>query len=119
MIEHELDRVWPWLEAALAHAGDTHRKEHILARILDGRAQLWTEPGAACVTSIERSDTGLREVNGWLAGGDLDGVRRIVARAEQWGREIGCQRALITGRRGWLRALPGYREAATVLIKDF
>lgn len=38
----DFQRVWPWLEKAARRYGDTHRKEHVLQRLLDGRAQLWT-----------------------------------------------------------------------------
>src|SRR5690606_8031078 len=48
----EFNRVWKWLEKAVKRGGNTHEKQHVLARILDGRAQLWTNREAAAVTSI-------------------------------------------------------------------
>lgn len=117
-LQAELDRVWPWLEASLVPYGDTHRKEHVLARILAGKAQLWTEDDAACVTTVEKYDTGLLEVYGWLAGGNLKTVQQIVARIEAWAKANGINRARIEGRRGWVKALPGYRELATVICKE-
>lgn len=115
----ELDRVWPWLEKAIERSGGTHHKEHLLARIFAGKAQLWTEEDGACVTTIEKYDTGLLEVYGWLAGGELEAVQRIVARIEKWAKANGINRARIEGRRGWVKALPGYRELATVICKEF
>ena len=118
----EFERVWPWLEKAVRRYGDTHRKEHVLQRILDGRAQLWTERNAALITSIERYDTGLVEVRGWLGGGrparSIGDLRRIEKRVEAWAKDIGAQRLTILGRRGWLRALTGWRELAVLIVKD-
>jgi hypothetical protein len=114
----ELDRVWPMLKAAAALAGDTHRKRHVAERLRNGLAQLWTLPNAACVTSIERHDTGLRDLHGWLAAGDLDGLVAIEARLERFARAESCDRMVIAGRKGWLRIFSGYSERAVILAKD-
>lgn len=117
MIE-DFNRVWPWLEKAAKRYGDTHRKEHVLRRLLDGRAQLWTERDAALVTSVERYDSGMVEVRGWLGGGSIGGLRKIEIRVEVWAKSIGAHRLTILGRRGWLRALTGWRELAVLIAKD-
>ena len=114
----ELARVWPILKAAAALAGDTHRKRHVAERLRSGLAQLWTLPSAACVTSIERHDTGLRDLHGWLAAGDLDGLVTIEARLEHFARAENCDRMVIAGRRGWLRIFSGYSERAVIIAKD-
>jgi hypothetical protein len=114
----ELDRVWPMLKAAAALAGDTHRKRHVAERLRNGLAQLWTLPNAACVTSIERHDTGLRDLHGWLAAGDLDGLVTIEARLERFARAENCDRMVIAGRKGWLRIFSGYSERAVIIAKD-
>lgn len=116
--ELELDRVWPMLKAAAALAGDTHRKRHVGDRLRNGLAQLWTLPNAACVTSIERHDTGLRDLHGWLAAGDIDGLVTIEARLERFARAENCNRMVIAGRKGWLRIFNGYRERAVIIAKD-
>jgi hypothetical protein len=117
MIE-DYNRVWPWLEKAAKRFGNTHTKEHVLQRILDGRAQLWTERNAALVTSIERYDSGYVEVRGWLGGGSIAGLKTIEKRVEVWAKSIGAQRLTILGRRGWLRALTGWRELAVLMAKE-
>lgn len=114
----EFNRVWPLLAKAVRRAGNTHQKEHVLARILDGRAQLWTNRDAAIVTSIEVYDSGFKEILGWLAGGKLEAVQELRDRAEAWGKSTGCQRSQIISRPGFERAFPDYRRAAIVLVKD-
>jgi hypothetical protein len=39
--------------------------------------------------------------------------------AEAWGREQGCEKVTVMGRKGWERALAadGYRPAAVLLMK--
>lgn len=114
----EFNRVWKWLEKAVKRGGNTHEKQHVLARILDGRAQLWTNREAAAVTSIEVYDNGFKEVHIWLCGGKLDGAKELEERIAAWGKEMGAQRLLIVGRKGWLRALPDYRELLAIIVKD-
>lgn len=117
-LQAELDRVWPWLEKAVKRYGDTHRKEHILARIVAGKVQLWTEKDAAAITSIEVYDAGLTEVHIWLCGGKMRGAKQLETRISKWAKDIGAQRILVAGRKGWCRALPGYRELLVTIVKD-
>ena len=110
---------WPWLEAAIAHYGPTHTKDHVKAALDERRAQFWFHPEAAIVTEIKVWPTGFREVVGWLAGGSLDGVVTLIPQIETWARGIGCDRAQINGRYGWKRRLPaGYRPHGTTFVKD-
>lgn len=117
-LDEQFERCWPWLEAAAAPYGNTTSKDHVYQRLVDGRAQLWTDDTAVLVTSIERHDTGLTELYGWLAGGDMAGLLRIHDKAEAWARSAGIDRLTISGRRGFLKTLPGYRELSTTIVKD-
>ncbi|MHA6684503.1 hypothetical protein ACX3P0_02740 [Mesorhizobium sp. A556] len=114
----EYARVWPMLERAVRRYGNLHTKESILQRLLDGRAQLWTDKDAAVVSRIERYDTGFVEIECWLGGGKMAGCLRLEKRIEAWGKSIGANRIGIVGRKGWPRALPGYREIITISVKD-
>lgn len=115
----EFHRVWPWLEKAVERGGPTHTKDGVWERIANGDCQLWTEPKAAVVTTVETyRDTGFREVQCWLAGGKMADARRIERRISEWAASIGVGRILIAGRRGWLRALRGYNEHLTTIAKD-
>lgn len=114
----QLDRCWPWLKDALDHAGGTHDKEHLWDMIEHGDAQLWPTPNAAMLTSIERYPTGLIALRGWLSGGDLKEIQEWEPVIAAWAKNAGCQRVIICGRRGWLRAFKGYQERATVMTRD-
>ena len=122
LMRREFDRSWPWLQAAIETIGEqTHTKDHIWQRVEAGRAQLWPLSRSAVVTEIVGYDNDVRHLRLWLAGGDLDELRAFVPRLEAFGRDNGCSKAIIEGRKGWLRALAsqGYNEPkAVTLTKD-
>lgn len=112
------DTHWPALEKAIASYGPTHTAEDVWERIADGRAALWTDGETAAVTTVEAYPTGFRELRIWLCGGKLKEARRLEQRIVAYGRKHGFERVSIVGRRPWLRALRGWNEAATVMVKD-
>ena len=112
------DRVWHLLKKAAELVGHTHRKWHVWHRIETSRAQLWTSEKSAVVTMLKVAETGLKDCHCWLAGGDLDECLHLHTVIEAWARENDCDRMTIVGRRGWKKALPDYREAATTFMKD-
>lgn len=57
-------------------------------------------------------------MRGWLGGGSIGGLRKIEQQVEVWAKSMGAQRLTILGRRGWLRALTGWRELAALIAKD-
>lgn len=120
MSEAAWARAAPWLEAALAHAGGTHRLSDVRAIVDSGEARAWFGDRAALVALIE-DEPCERRLLIWLAGGDLDElVARLRPEAESWGREHGCGRVLIIGRAGWERALApeGYAPLARIIGKE-
>lgn len=99
--------------------GPTNTKDGVWERIANGECQLWSEPKAAVVSMVEvYRDTGLKEVQCWLAGGEMNDARRIEARITEWAETIDARRILISGRRGWLRALRGYEETSVMMVKE-
>lgn len=54
----------------------------------------------------------------WVAAGDLNEVLRLVAQAEDRARREGIPAMVFMGRRGWVRAAPGYHEQAIVGLKE-
>lgn len=114
----EFERVWPWLEPSLERYGHTHTKDDVFQRIISNKAQLWTDEEAAVVSSIEAFPTGFIEIYGWLTGGKIEGVLRLEKRIEEWGRSIKANRMSLIGRRGFLKALPEYKEQAVHMTKD-
>lgn len=115
---NQFERCWPWLCASIEHYGHTHEKEDLWAILEEGRASLYPLPHGAIVASIEVHPTGLKECYGWLAGGDLHEIARaepLIARAM---KEMGCQRVALRARPGWVRALEGYKNYGSLLVKD-
>ena len=113
-------RCAPWLDAALAHAGQSHALSDVLGMLARGEARLWAGEAAAMVTVIEDEPLERRMLI-WLAGGDFDErVTRLRPAAEHWAREQGCRRVLVMGRPGWERALApaGYAPLARVIAKE-
>jgi hypothetical protein len=113
-------RCAPWLDAALNHAGRTHSLDDVAALIAAGEARFWAGRACALVAAIER-DPRERRLLVWLAGGAREELEdELLPLAEAWGREAGCRRALVIGRRGWERTLKtkGYAPLARLIAKE-
>jgi len=117
-LRSEFERCWPWLQAALEREPDTYRKEHVWKALETGDASLWPTPNSCCLVSIKDYPTGRRGLLGWLAGGDLQEIKKTEIALQAYAREMGCHHMELFGRRGWFREFEGYREAAVVLRKD-
>jgi len=94
------------LKKALAVGGDTHGVEDVLAQVARGDAQLWTEPDGVIVTEVADAPK-CRELRFWIATGKLETVLAMHERIIVWARGMGCTQAVLTGRRGWVKALAG------------
>lgn len=112
------EHCWPWLAAALEHAGGTHNKEDLWRVIESGSAQLHPLRNGAIVTTIQNHPSGLRDANAWLAGGNLAEIIQVIPLLEQWLASEGCKRVTLTGRKGWMKALPSYRHTGIIMVKD-
>ena len=112
------DRCAPFIEAALAHANGTHSLADVLRLIVEGEAQFWPFEDAAIVTEIVKypQRTILRF---WLAGGKLETLLEAEPEVIEWSKQWGCEAVEIIGRRGWNRALNGYKSSSSIMIKEF
>lgn len=112
--------LWPQAHPLLAPAIDMMHGLHdggtVLAALLERRAELWTGKQSAVITEFVEYPLG-RCLHFWLAGGDLEELKTMEPEIIAWGKTQGCVGASISGRRGWLRELPDYKEAATVMFK--
>lgn len=108
--------VYPLLEPAIDMMHGLHTADTVLERLIARRAELWTSDNSAVITEFVEYPHG-RCLHFWLAGGDLDELKAMEPEIVAWGRTQGCVASSISGRRGWLRELPGYEEAATVMFK--
>ena len=62
----------------------------------------------------------IEKVEGVAAAGDLDGIKELIVKAEEWARGMGALAAEIASRPGWEKALAaaGYEPFQRVLRKD-
>lgn len=112
--------VWPdvreHLNSALEEAQGTHTEEDILRGVLSGSLQLWVGSKSAGVTEIVIYPR-FRAVRVFLAGGDMEELRYMETVIIREAKKAGLARIEIGGRRGFLRALPGYEELCTTIVK--
>jgi len=107
---------YPHLEKAIEMMHGLHDGRTVLDSILDGKADLWPGEKSAIVTEIITYPLG-KCLHFWLAGGDLDELMKMEPGIAEWGKRQGCVASSISGRRGWVRKLDGYREAASVMYR--
>jgi len=93
------------MEKALRLGGDTHTVEDVVAALEKGEMQgFWTE-NAMVVTQIVAHPR-KKELNVFLAFGDLDGVMSLQDQIADFGRQHGCSFMVMSGRSGWQKVLP-------------
>lgn len=116
----EFDRCWPWLEKAALRLDEGCRHEYVWGRIEDGSAQLWPGKTAAMVTEIVTQQDGGKVIVCWLAGGDMEEIKKLKVQAEQFGRQRNCFKSRITARPGFARRPPDddYKLVAVIMEKE-
>lgn len=107
------------LEEALEAGGQTHSLADVAEMIQSGDAQLWIDEEAVIVTEIIPQPM-RRTLHFWLAAGTLDKVIALSNELLEWGKQMGCDHATLSGRRGWVRALAseGWEEELVLMGKD-
>jgi hypothetical protein len=95
--------------------------EYIEKQVKSGFWRVWGNDKAAIIATIKRYPSGLREVQGIAAAGDLEEIVRLIPLAEEWGRSKGCAGAEIASKPAWAKimATHGYRPAVVRLWKEF
>lgn len=119
-MDEDFARCSKWLEAALEYSGGTHGIEDIAAGVKEGRFQLWPAPKAAVITEIIVYPR-LKALNYFLAGGDLDELKAMRPYIELWGKQNGCTRVTLAGRKGWQKTFlrdEGYEPKWFILSKE-
>jgi hypothetical protein len=108
----------PFIAAALEYAHGSHNLVDVFNAVIKGDAQFWPAEDAGLVTEIIEYPR-RRTLRFWLAGGSLETLQELEANAIEWSKQWDCVACEIIGRRGWVRALEGYQEAATVGVKEY
>lgn len=99
---------WPvWRERFVSMLDPAlHTAEWLDLQVASGEMVLFANADAAILVSVRSYPTGLREIHGEAAVGELrDIVSALIPLAEIYGRECGCAFASIASRPGWSREL--------------
>lgn len=89
-------------------------------RVASGRARFWGNEQAAILAEINTFPSGLKEVHGLVAAGDLAAIVALIPNAERWGRERGCVRASIQSSPAWARLMwkQGYVPEQLIIVRN-
>jgi hypothetical protein len=112
-------RVREWLEAALDDPAPVTTLDDVQRALEANEAQLWAGNRSAMVTHICDYRNGVRALEFWLAGGELEEILQGLVQVEQWARSAGCTQMHVNGRPGWARVLRnhGFSHWQTVTRK--
>lgn len=97
------------LEKALQFDTEGSTFDKVAEQVSTTHAQYWPiTDRSVIVTQIDGKD-----LHFWLATGDIVELQAITPRILDFGRDMGCTRATLTGRRGWVKSFlrdTGWRE---------
>jgi hypothetical protein len=103
------------LEKALQIDTDGGTFDQVVERVQDGHAQYWPCGSSVIITQI----SGL-SLHFWLASGTLAELQAVTPHILDFGREQGCTRATLTGRKGWLRSFlrdTGWKQSKIIQME--
>lgn len=118
--------IWPHVEPLLARAmrrTGLNRTADIARDTLHGHGLLWlacegSTIRAAATTVLTATDTGRVCVLTACGGEGMRAWLPLLGSIEAYARAEGCGALRIYGRKGWARALDGYRVRHVILQKD-
>jgi hypothetical protein len=124
VVPDQVEAFWPHVEGLIAQA--CARSLYDLAgcrrSLREGRALLWIvwddENGAivaALTTELHRINGRLLCFIAALGGRERGRWLHLIAGIEAFARAEGCAAVIVMGRRGWARALSGYRPRGIIL----
>lgn len=130
----DVERVWKDASPLIQKVVDVQDEwtlEAVYNRLIipNSDSQLWLVPGKfALITQVQNNFTGVRKVLLFLCGGeDLTCIKQAQPKVEEWAlKYLGVNQAdgsrkvklMISGRRGWLKALDGFKATNTVMEKE-
>ena len=122
---HEIEGKWyeiePFIKRVLNKIDLYYTVDNIKKSLLRAEMQLWTslegtQIKSVCITQIQIHPK-YKFLDIVLLAGQMDSVEHLT-QVEQWGKSQGCTKVKITGRRGWKRLLPDYKEELIKLEKE-
>lgn len=105
---------------ALDFGGNVYTIEDVEQMIREGKAQIWPGATSVIVTEIIQYPRG-KSIHLFLAGGNLQELEEMLPPIIEWGREQGCDRASLSGRRGWERSFlrdQGWKATLVIMEKE-
>lgn len=97
---------------------DRYPPSYVDKQVLVGAWRCWGSDRACILAEIRVYPSGVRELHGVAAAGDLHEIAKLIPMAERWGQSLGCVRAVIESRPGWDRVLPGYEVHQVAVRKE-
>lgn len=92
---------------------------YIDERLAEGKAFFLATALAAMVVEFLAYPGGAKAISVLAAAGDKDEILGPLGeRAMQFGREMGCDHAMVPGRNGWRRARPDFFHYQTIIVKE-
>lgn len=92
--------------------------EWLDAQVASGAFRPLASPNACILVSLRTYPTGVLELHGEAATGDLQEIIQLIDLAVSWAREHGCALATIASRPGWARVLDGWETRQIELRKE-
>ena len=90
----------------------------MLASVLRGELTLWAGEDSILLTQV-KDYPNFRAISFVIAGGDLEELREMERQIIPLAKAHGCTKAaIVDGRKGWLKALDGYKLQSVNLTKD-
>ena len=99
------DAYAPFREEFTALCPEKYPPEYIDAMVSGGAWRCWGNERAAILAEIRTYPSGLREVHGLAAAGDVEAIVELIPLAEDWGRANGCALASIESAPAWTRIM--------------
>lgn len=90
------------------------------AQVWSGAFRVFGDDRACILVSLKRYPSGVYEIHGEAAAGDLSEIKRLIESAVEWGRSVGCKLASIASREGWAKILAndGWHVHQTTIRKE-
>jgi hypothetical protein len=108
------------LRKALDLAGNTHGLDDVLDLVEKGAATMFIDySGPAIIVTEVHEYPKRKHLHFWLAAGEKSAVIALGYQALAWGRDHGCTKATISGRKGWTRVLEaeGWKPSRQVVME--
>lgn len=118
-----VEEVWvlakPHLEKAIPYSGYTLDINCLKKDCLSGDLILWMDQNckAALVLRVSDYHKGKQCDIVILGGSDMKDWLHELKDIEDWADRIGCDRVILTGRKGWQKVLTGYKIDTITMVK--